>query len=115
MQTNAKQCKHVMNNQLFEGGAQRSYISNFRRKFTETIDLFTTFIRKTKLDEHVRRHKGEKRFSCLVCNKTYSGSYDLRKHLKNIHPSIGKNIIPEMPLTPQLISSINIFFQGHFR
>ena len=28
-----------------------------------------------------------------------------------MHPSIGKNIVPNMPLTPQLISSINMLHQ----
>ena len=55
-----------------------------------------------------RRHSGEKRFSCLVCNKMYSGSYDLRKHLKKSHPNISKNIKPNVPLTPQILANISV-------
>ncbi len=36
------------------------------------------FVTKTKLQDHVRRHMGEKRFACLICNKKYSGPMDLR-------------------------------------
>ena len=38
----------------------------------------------------------------------YSGSHDLRKHLKKIHPLISQHIKPNAPLTPQVISSINL-------
>lgn len=38
----------------------------------------------------------------------YSGSYDLRQHLKKIHPNISKHIKPHVPLTPQIIANISV-------
>ncbi|TRY62665.1 hypothetical protein TCAL_02055 [Tigriopus californicus] len=63
------------------------------------------FIRKSNLKDHIRRHSGERRFSCLVCRKMYKGSHDLRKHLTKHHPSIGKKIKANMPLTPQILAN----------
>ncbi len=83
------------------------------------------FISKAKLNEHLRRyaqffsyeneknsynfplsfyfrHSGQKRFACVVCSKLYSGSHALRKHLRVKHPQVGKNIKPNVPLTPQM-------------
>ena len=65
------------------------------------------FITKTKLKEHQRRHFGEKRFSCVLCSKLYSGSHDLRKHLEKTHSKLAKNILPVVPLTPQIISNLS--------
>ena len=65
------------------------------------------FITKTKLKEHQRRHFGEKRFSCVLCPKLYSGSHDLRKHLEKTHSKLAKNILPVVPLTPQIISNLS--------
>ena len=65
------------------------------------------FITKSKLKEYQRRHLGEKRFSCLLCSKLYSGSHDLRKHLEKTHPKVAKNILPNVPLTPQIISNLS--------
>ena len=58
-----------------------------------------------KPQEHLRRHSGEKRFACLVCNKAYSGSLDLRRHLARHHPSVGSRIRPNEPLTPQVVTT----------
>ena len=43
-----------------------------------------------------------------VCKKMYSGSNDLRSHLKKCHPNIGNNIKPNLPLTPQILVNISV-------
>ena len=62
--------------------------------------------RKSKLTEHIRRHTGEKRFTCLFCKKHYSGSHDLRKHLHKVHPSASKHIQANKPLNTQILSNL---------
>lgn len=42
------------------------------------------FIRKSKLDEHMRRHRGEKRYHCSICNKSYAAGWDLKLHNKYV-------------------------------
>jgi len=71
------------------------------------------FVTKSKLDHHHRSvHLGERRFACPVCSKAYATSTDLRKHLTNrknqkCHLILGgDNIVPNMPLTEQIISKM---------
>jgi hypothetical protein len=42
------------------------------------------FIRKSKLDEHMRRHRGEKRYHCSICDKSYAAGWDLKIHNKYV-------------------------------
>ena len=71
------------------------------------------FVTKSKLDHHHRSvHLGERRFACPVCSKAYATSTDLRKHLTNrknqkCHLILGgDNIVPNVPLTEQIISKM---------
>ncbi len=99
-------CEYKIVSKLFQLEAHLSINTGIRpHRCTLCPQSFAT---KSKLTDHSRRHSGEKRFSCLVCNRAYSGSHDLRKHLKKCHPSISKNIKPNVPLTPQILANISV-------
>lgn len=41
-----------------------------------------SFVSKSKLLDHLKRHAGEKSHKCMVCGKQYANKQDLRLHLK---------------------------------
>ena len=47
------------------------------------------FIQQCKLNDHLRRHRGERRFRCVMCDKMYAASHDLRSHLRSEHDRAG--------------------------
>lgn len=43
------------------------------------------FIRPYQLRSHMMVHSGEKPYTCVECNKIFRFSWDLRKHVENLH------------------------------
>ena len=50
-------------------------------------DCNSVFKKSCNLRDHFRKHTGQRPFSCKFCNKTFTQSGNLGRHLKNVHHS----------------------------
>ena len=58
---------------------------NIKKKFEffrKTINLFPNYLKKDELTRHLRKHSGDKPYSCDSCNKSFSRSDHLQLHSK---------------------------------
>jgi len=56
------------------------------------------FESQSKLDDHYRKHTGEKPFLCNICGSSFRYKGDRTKHLKNLHGATSARLPP--PLLP---------------
>jgi uncharacterized Zn-finger protein len=59
------------------------------------ISIFLLCIVKGLLENHIRKHKGEKPFKCdwSECQKSFTSKKSLNAHIKRFHNKLKKDLI----------------------
>ena len=67
--------------------------NRFKRTFKCLVDgCGRTFAKSCNMAVHLRKHTGDKPYSCAHCPKTFSQSGILSRHLKNVHKNHEKKV-----------------------
>lgn len=60
----------------------------------------SVFKKSCNLRDHFRKHTGQRPFTCAFCNKTFTQSGNLGRHLKNVHNSHREENMTKESLMP---------------
>ena len=68
-------------------------------------DCGSIFKKSCNLRDHFRKHTGARPFSCHFCQKTFTQSGNLGRHLKNVHNTYSRDIPQDLKLNSKKRSS----------